>query len=66
MKKVRVRLLNDGGYLGFKGVQFPVEVEGSLYSETLVEVLGDELFRITEGYVDDDLAFEIGSECEII
>lgn len=66
---MRAKLLNDGGYCGMEGVDFPVEVEGVKGGNDCVDVSGSELcgvgagcdFLATFGY-----AFFIGTECEIV
>lgn len=72
--KVRVRLLNNGGYLGFENVVFPVEVVGVYLGHSLVQVTEIELIRVgaDEAGVVGGLSFAwlktsfYNQECEVI
>lgn len=73
---MKVKLLNDGGYLACESIQFPAVVEAKEYYGNpvaqIVFVSCDELLRVggnAEILKDPDLAdllFYVGSECEVI
>lgn len=64
MKKVTVKLLNDGGYDGLKHLEFPITVKGSrsFVRGSVIDVPISELLRI--GYdMDAGLASQM-PDCE--
>ncbi len=69
--KIRVRLLNDGGYLGMEMVNFPVEVMArsdrwgfiAFICESELKRVGARDFFPSE---DDGWAFVFGLQCEVI
>lgn len=66
---MKVRLLNDGGFLVLSEVTFPVEVEGEYgFRRGLVEVPASELIRVGGNcyHRDGSLCFRLGTECELI
>lgn len=67
--KVKVVLLNDGGYQSMLNVKFPVVVEGEFYSDKLIDVAGHELARVggvSEWFDIGGLyCFRVGIECEV-
>ncbi len=69
----KVRLLNDGGFIGFECVRFPVTVEVQGISvNNVAYVSTDELKKIPdadlEDFSDDDpvYLFMIPNECELV
>ncbi len=75
----KVRLLNDGGYGCFTGVQFPVEVYvtelrrykcgvtlAEISIEDLMAVAIDDLDKEELAHNEPSLPFVVGTECELV
>lgn len=67
---MKIKILNSGGYSGFKDTVVPFIVGGTrnLFNSNCVEVLGSELNLHTEGSFDPKFKyiFFIGDEAEIV
>lgn len=69
---LKVRLLNDGGYVAMEDVEFPVIVYGEDCGGKGCDILGSELIWVganTDDYVlyqNCKYFFEYGTECEVV
>lgn len=62
---MKIRLLNDGGYAGFEGVTFPVEVDGTPWRGKGFDVSAQELARIGVGAETPRYFSLTYGECEV-